>query len=170
MRLGRQLKAPKARLDVAWVAARINQAQATLRAPPVHAHIERSLAVGAPVALFVLPLELCLPLNRFAELAGYARKRIKDAALLLMLAQRRFERARAPLPGRPFLRAVRFSSVEVDRDSGWCKVPVDRLTAANGGLGLIRDDKPSALRLEAWWEPAPRGQGFVLLDLYTGAA
>lgn len=160
--------ATQAQFDPAWASARLIQAEAALRAPPARAHIVRAQPVGTPVALFVLPLELCLPLNRFAELAGYARKRLKTAALLLMLAQRRFERASAPLPGRPFVRAVRFSSVEVDRDSGWCKVPIDRLTAAHGGLGLIRDDKPSALDLHAHWEPAPPGKGFVLIDLYTG--
>jgi hypothetical protein len=88
------------RLDAAWVAERLTRALATLAAPPAKPHIERSSPVGALVARFVLPLELCLPLNRFAELKGYARKRIKDAALLLMLAQLRSERAPAPLPGR----------------------------------------------------------------------
>ena len=162
------MKAPVVRrLDAAWVAEHLNRALATLAAPPAKPHIERSVPVGLLVARFVLPLELCLPLNRFAELKGYARKRIKDAATLLMLSQCR-ERPPSPLPGRPDLRAVRFSSVEVDRDSGWCKVPVDRLTGAHGGLGLIEDDKPSKLNLACWWEPAPPKAGFVLVELYTG--
>lgn len=171
MSAARQLRAatPKARLDAAWVADRRNRASVILAAPPAKRHIVRTEPVGFLVASFVLPLELCLPLNRFAELQGYARKRVKDAALLLMLSQRSFERARQPLPGRPHVRAVRFSSVEVDRDSGWAKVPVDRLVAAHGGLGLIVDDRPSLLDLACWWEPAPPKAGFVLVELYTGA-
>lgn len=168
MRATRRLGAPRARLDASWVATRLNRASATLAAAPARSHIVRPSPAGQLVGRFVLPLELCLPLNRFAELQGYARKRIKDAAALLMLNQRRFERAPAPLPGRPMVRAVRFSSVEVDRDSGWCKVPVDRLTGKHGGLNLIEDDKPSRLQLEAWWEPAPPREGFVLVELFTG--
>ena len=168
MRLVAGRGSAKPRLDAAWVADKRNRASAILAAPPAKAHIVRTEPVGFLVARFVLPLELCVPLNRFAELQGYARKRIKGTAALLMLMQRGFERAPQPLSGRPMVRAVRFSSVEVDRDSGWCKVPVDRLTAAHGGLGLIEDDKPSKLDLACWWEPALPKAGFVLIELYTG--
>jgi hypothetical protein len=87
------------------------------------------------------------------------------------------------------VRALRLSSTEPDRDSGWPKVPVDRLCIGKRmrpkrvrlevwralaarmppvGLGWLRDDRPSALDLRAWWEPAAPGEGLVYLELWTG--
>ena len=158
-------------VDVAWIAEALNRADVILAAPPAKAHIVRVRPVGQGrlVARFVLPLTLAPTLNAFAELPHYARKKIKTAAAGLMLAQVRFQRGPL-LSGRPFVRAVRFSSVEVDRDSGWCKVAIDRLTGKHGGLGYLEDDKPSKLDLHAWWEPAPPKRGFVLVELWTGAS
>jgi hypothetical protein len=122
---------------------------------------------------------------------SWARQRVKKSALALMLAQSGGRCAPAPLSGRPMARALRLSSVEPDRDSGWPKVPVDRLCVGKRqkpkhlrpevwralasrmppvGLGWLRDDRPSALDLRAWWEPAPPGQGLVYLELWTGDA
>jgi hypothetical protein len=162
-----RLPAPRVRLDAAWFAACRNRARATLESPPAKAHIVRVEPVGTLVASFILPLELCPPLNRFAELPSYARHKLKGQALLVMRSQLR-DRVKDPLPGRPFVRAIRFSSVEVDRDSGWAKVAIDRLTGKHGGLGLIEDDRPSKLNLQAHWEPAPRSHGFVFVELFTG--
>lgn len=133
-----------------------------LSRPPARQHIVRPEARGELVARFVLPLELCPTLNSFAEWPAWRRKKAKDSALAVMLGQSR-KRWAKPLPGRPQVLAVRLSSVEPDRDSGWCKVPVDRLTPKRGGLGVISDDRPSAIDLQHWHEPAARGRGCVLV-------
>lgn len=160
----------KTMVTVAWIAEALNRADVVLAAPPARSHIVRVPPVGQGrlVARFVLPLRLCPTLNAFAEMPFYARKQLKTEAAALMLAQTRFQRGPL-LRGRPFVRAVRFSSVEADRDSGWCKVAVDRLTGKHGGLGYLEDDKPSKLDLHAWWEPVAPKHGFVLVELWTGA-
>jgi hypothetical protein len=83
-----------------------------------------------------------------------------------------FER---PLSGRPMFRAVRFSSVEPDPTAGWWKVPQDLLLPRrkrNGrmvdGFGLLADDRPNACETRTWWEPAKQGQGFVLMEVWSG--
>lgn len=150
-------------------AAALAYASEILSRPPARPHIVRPEARGEMVARFALPLELCPTLNAFAEMPTWRRKQIKDSALAVMLGQSR-RRWSAPLPGRPQLLAVRLSSVEPDRDSGWCKVPVDRLTGKRGGLGLIADDRPSCVDLAAWWEPAARGRGCVVVMVRMGGS
>jgi hypothetical protein len=73
------------------------------------------------------------------------------------------------------LRAIRFSSVEPDSTAAWWKEPADRLLPARlrggrvvPGLGIIRDDRPSALEVRAWHERVGRGQGFALLEIWSG--
>jgi hypothetical protein len=172
-------------------AAALRLAREVLAAPPARAHIVRPDGVGELVRTWVLPLDLCPALNALAEMEGWARQRVKKNALALMLAQSGGRCAPGPLPGRPTVRALRLSSVEPDRDSGWPKVPVDRLCIGKRtrprnvlpevwralaprmppvGLGWLRDDRPSALDLRAWWEPAPPGQGLVFVELWTGDA
>lgn len=168
-------------------------AAAILAAPIAKPHIERpSPSAGSFVGSWVLPLESCPRLNALAEMPNWARKKLKTAALKTMLVQCGLRRAPAPLPGRPVVRAVRFSSVEPDRDSSWTKIGVDRLcvgkrarpksmaslTAAQWkeaqakmgpvGLGYLADDKPSVLDLQAWWEPCAPGHGCVYIELWTG--
>lgn len=82
---------------------------------------------------------------------------------------------RDPLPGRPMVRAIRFSSVEPDATAAWFKTGVDVLLPPRkrgsrmvAGLGLLRDDRPSALELRSWWERVPRGEGFAVLEVWTG--
>jgi hypothetical protein len=165
------------------------QALQVLAEPPAQPHIVRPEPAGLLVASWVLPLELCPALNALAEMQSWARQRVKKNALAVMLAQSDGRCAPAPLEGRPIVRALRLSSVEPDRDSGWPKVPVDRLCLgkrrrppnlrsdvwralaprmAPVGLGWLRDDRPSALDLRAWWEPAPPGHELVYLELWTG--
>jgi hypothetical protein len=165
-------------------------AGAVLAAPPQCPHIVRPDPVGDIVRTWVLPLELCPTLNALAEMESWARRRVKEDALAVMLRQSAMRCAPAPLPGRPVVRALRLSSVEPDRDSGWPKVPVDRLCIGKRkrpprvsvevwralvakmppvGLGWLRDDRPRALDLRAWWEPAPPGEGCVYVELWTGA-
>lgn len=121
---------------------------------------------GDRVAEFALPLELCPTLNTFAEWPAWRRKRTKLNALAVMLGQHG-RRASAPLPGKPVVRAVRYSSREPDRDSAWTKVPLDRLCVAHGGVGLLRDDRPSAVDVEALWRAAPRGHGGVWVEVWS---
>lgn len=144
------------------------RALALLAAPPARPHIVRPEPRGDLVQSFVLPLELCPTLNAFAEWPAWRRKKCKDNALAVMLRQA-LRRRPTPLPGRPQVLAVRLSSTEPDRDSGWCKVPVDRLTVKRGGLGIIADDRPSAIDLVHWWEPAKKGQGCVVVEVRAGA-
>jgi hypothetical protein len=33
---------------------------------------------------------------------------------------------------------------------------------------VIRDDRPSALEVRAWWERVKRGEGFALLEIWSG--
>lgn len=159
-----RLKAGAARFDAAAARA---YASEVLSRPPARPHIVRPEPVGDLVARFVLPLELCPTLNAFAEWPSWRRQRCKSNAFAVMLGQCR-RRWAEPLAGRPVVLAVRLSSVAPDRDSGWCKVPVDRLTGKHGGLGLLRDDRPSAIDLSHWWEPARPGSGCVLLEVWTG--
>lgn len=151
-------------------AASLRRALAALDAPPTREHIERPEPKGELVARFVLPLELCPTLNVLAEWPGWRRKKVKDAALKLMHVQNGLRRLAQPLAGRPRVRCTRFSSVEPDRDSAWTKVPLDRLTGRKGGLGFLRDDRPSACDVVAWWEPAKRGEGCVLVEVYADPA
>jgi hypothetical protein len=167
------------------------RALATLAAPPAQPHIVRPEPAGELVGTWALPLELCPTLNALAEMPSWARQQVKKNALAIMLAESQGRLAPTPLPGRPLVRALRLSSVEPDRDSGWPKVPVDRLCIGKRqrpknlradvwlalaarmppvGLGWLRDDRPSALDLRAWWEPAPSGHGLVYLELWTGDA
>lgn len=130
-------------------------------------------ASGAPstgdrelVARFVLPLDLAPTLNRFAELQSYQRGKLKSQALRLM-AQQAPSAPPEPLSGRPLVRIVRFSPTQPDADSGWPKVPVDRLTPKHGGLGFIADDKPSLLQLEPHWAKCAPGKSMVYLEVWT---
>jgi hypothetical protein len=150
------------------VPAALRFASARLREPAPRSHIVRVDPKGRFVCRFVAPLDWCLPLNRFAELEGWARDRLKKAVRFHMVARQGLRERAEPLPGRPMIRAIRFSSTESDEDNGWTKVPVDRLTGKHGGLNFIADDRPSKLELVRWWEPAPRGQGFAYFELWSG--
>jgi hypothetical protein len=143
-------------------------ADSVLASPPKFDHIERRAGIGRCVARWVLPLHLCPGVNVLAEMPNWKRAKIKEAALGLMWAQSGGKRAAEPLAGRPIVRCVRFSSVEPDDNNSHSKVPVDRLTVKNGGLGHLVDDKPRNMRLATWWEPAPPGNGCVLVEVWTG--
>jgi hypothetical protein len=125
--------------------------------------------------------------NRIAEMPSWALGKLKRSLEALMLAQCGGKRAPSPLPGRPAAHVIRFSSVESDMDNSHSKFVIDRLCVGKlkrpkkmpeamwakvkprltpPGLHYLRDDKPSALRLECWWEPAPPGKGFVYIALF----
>ena len=144
-------------------------ADEALAAPPARPHIIRPVPLGVRIARFALPLELCKPMNRIArrgtQAAGWALGAMKEQAFHIMRRQQ--SPRSAPLPGRPQVLCIRFSSSEPDKYADWQKNPVDRLrvnapTAKKRlGLGFIVDDKPSCIDLQAWWELARPKQGFV---------
>lgn len=141
---------------------------AVLAAPPARAHIVRPEPRGVLVARFALPLDLCKPMNRIArrgtQNAGWALGEMKETTFLRMYGQH--ARRDQPLPGRPQVLCLRLSSSEPDKYSDWQKNPVDRLRATPKlGLGFIVDDRPSCVDLHAWWEPGPRGNGCVVIEV-----
>lgn len=144
-------------------------ARAALREPPRHSWIERPGDRGPLLWECVLPATLCPPLNRFGEMPSWKRTEIKAEAITLMLKQHGHARRRRPLPGRPAISCVRFTSMEADPDTGWSKVPVDRLQVKNKGLGFIANDRGRDIDLRCWWESGRRGAGFVYVAVYTGA-
>jgi hypothetical protein len=150
-----------------WQQRCLEYADETLTEPPRWAWTKRVQGRGTLVQRFVLPLALCPTLNAFAEMPAWRRKKIKDAVGLQMLVQAG-TRFRVPLAGRPLVLAIRFSCRESDDDSSWMKFAIDRLTPNNGGLGLIRDDKPSAVERASWVEYAKRGSGFCLVECWSG--
>ena len=112
----------------------------------------------------VLPLALCPGVNRLKEMPTFMRTRMRREALQLLAFQHGPKR-KEPLPGRPIINVVRFSSKPPDVDNASSKVIVDKLTAARGGLGLIKDDSPKFCALHCSWEPAPPKKGFVYVEL-----
>lgn len=139
-------------------------ARVTLAAPPKKAHIVRVAPVGELVARFILPLEVVKLSNPTRVAQKWMHAKAKQSAMTIMSAQFR-ERREAPLPGRPFVRCIRFSSNEPDKYADGFKVAVDRLV----DLKLIKDDRPSLCDLHQWWEYAPPKKGFGLIEVFTGA-
>jgi hypothetical protein len=170
----------------------LDRAAARLALPPAYARIQRHPGRGTLVAAFVLPLELAAPANASRHASGWTMAAVRSVVLEVITKQLRsaFDgelraflndrrkvamRALSPLPGRPQLRAVRFSSVEPDATAAWWKVPVDVLLPARQrrgatveGIGLLRDDRPAVLETCAWWEPAPPSEGFVVIEIWSG--
>jgi hypothetical protein len=154
-------------------AALLEFADQALSARPAKPWIRRPVPAGSRVARFVLPLELCQPTNRTGRLAAaqpWRRARDKAAVWLAMRAQ--CLPWDAPLPGRPQVLCVRFTSVPTDAYSDWAKSAVDVLTARKEGsprrLGIIVDDRPSAADVVQWCEPAPGGKRFCLIEVRSG--
>jgi hypothetical protein len=142
-----------------------------------------------PLVRFVLPLALCQPTNRTRGAPGYMLGKTKAALAEVMLeqwqaARRLIERdggrvPALPLAGRPIVCASRFTSSATDAYADWAKAAIDtlcvlRLRPADmlkrkhppRRLGIIVDDSPEAADVRQWCEPAPRGQGFVLVEVW----
>lgn len=156
-------------------------AEGALSLPPAREHIERAApAPGAQLlARFVLPLELCKSGNPRGYEQPWQHERVKKALHLRMLVQLGGRPWAAPAPGRPFVRCIRFSSVEPDAFADSFKAPVDILTGpdARGArraskraprrLNVIADDNARAIRLSQHWEPAPQKHGFGLIEVWS---
>lgn len=149
----------------------------TLANPPTRPYIERVSMAGKLVAEFILPLELCEPQNRKTRAAAWVHASKAKRTFEVMAAQ--LPKPKQPLPGRPQVRCIRFSSVQPDKFNDGCKVAVDRLCchvprivkgkpSHNLKLGLIVDDNPKHADVSQTWEYAPPGKGFVYLAVSTG--
>lgn len=146
------------------------EAERLLALPPKHPWIDRPAPRGDLVARFVLPLELCQPQNRTRHGKPWALGKLKQDVYLCLLTQR--GPRESALDGRPQLRCCRFSSSQCDACSDWAKHAIDALCRPRGrrrhGLGFLRDDRPKDVDVRQWWEPAPAGKGFCLLEVWTG--
>lgn len=150
--------------------ALLERAESILSAQPEIARIERPEPHGDRLARFVLPLELCKPQNRKGKIAPWAA--IKDRERVAQAMAIQVRPWRDPLPARPQVLCVRFSSVEPDPYSDWAKMAVDVLCAptkrCRDRLNIISDDAPKHAEVHQWWEPAGRGDGFVYIEVRTG--
>ncbi len=148
-------------------------------AGPCAGHLPRVAGRGERIARFVLPLELLPPTNRRFHQKAWALGALKEKVFRLMWIQHPSIR-KEPLPGRPQIRAVRFSTTEPDALADWAKMAIDCLCVprppkkpggrAKKGLGLIRDDAPKFVDIASpWWERARMREGFCLIEVWGGA-
>lgn len=151
-------------------AERLGWALERLALPPARDWIVRPAVRGEPVARFILPLQLCLSTNHTGRSAFASDTkllgRMKDELAQLMAVQCR--PWKEPLKGRPQVLAVRFSSREPDACSNFAKWAIDVLCRKRGNshrLNIIEDDRPRLAEVHQWWEPCPRGEGFVFLEV-----
>lgn len=148
----------------------VGRALRTLSLPPAKPWIERPQFNGEVIARFVLPNELCQPQNakRDSQIWRRQKDRVTIQSQMVLQCRPRPE----PLTGRPQVLCVRFSSVEPDKYSDWCKVPVDVLCRKRVDrvqrLNIIHDDAPRYADVWQWWEPAPKDEGFVFIEVRTG--
>lgn len=130
---------------------------------PAVPHIERPTPIGNCRVRFALPLSLLPTGNAMRHGKPWALARLKNQCLSLMRSQLP-TRLELPLPGRPQVLCVRFSSVEPDKYNDGFKVAVDCLVK----LGLLVDDAPKFVDLHQWWEPAAPKCGFGIVELWSG--
>lgn len=163
--------------DREWARA---YAAEVLAHPPLYDVIERPVISGTLVVSFVLPLELCKPVNRVNQAQPWMFARLKRDVFNCMAAQVH-SRCTEPLPGRPQVVCVRFSCIATD---GWTgnsfKAAIDCLgpmrhpkpgvkgSKQKLGLGIIADDSIWKIKEHQRWEPAPRALGFGLVQVWTG--
>jgi len=153
-------------------AAALRLADEAMAREPALARLARPVVSGERVARFVLPLDACKPQNRTNHRSPWAYQADRKRVAMLMGVQ--CPRRREPLRGRPTVVCTRFSSVEPDAFADWAKMAVDVLTMPTGRamnrLGLIEDDRPAKAEVIQRWEPAKRGEGFCLIEVWTGEA
>ena len=142
------------------LSASLITAETILSLPPAHPHIVRPEPAGDLVQQFVLPLELLPTQNATRGKAGWAIAKLRKQVYTVMRSQVDdwLVGRDAPLPGRPFVRCVRFSASEPDRFNDGFKLAIDRLRPTRvhagktvPGLGLIVDDSPRCIDLHQWW-------------------
>lgn len=170
-------KSPAEKLASFDIPAALARADEIL-AGPCTGSLPRVEGRGELVHRFVIPLELAQAENRHSHGVSWSHAARKEKLFRIMWLQHPFVRV-APLPGRPFLRRVRFSVKEADEPGEGFKTPIDFLCVpkppkrlgARGkkGLGFLVDDAPKDVeRAPAWCERVPPGFGFCLLEVWTG--
>jgi len=141
-----------------------------LRNPPPLARLVRPVPKGGLVARFVAPLDLLKRQNWSRHRQTGELSRVKKELAYHMRCQN--PGLRSPLPGRPFVRCIRFSSVEPDVSADTFKMCIDLLCMPNlkapMRLNFLRDDRPRDAEIHQTWEPAPQGGGFGLIEVFTG--
>lgn len=163
--------------------AKLHHADAQTRPHPMQEGRRIPIRVGAYgecAAEFFFPLALLKPRDRLRKELAWQAKHDRDAVLRWMALQRSYgvfaHRDSLPLTGcRPLVRCIRYSSTEPDSTAGWGKVAVDCLQPGGlrrgrpySGLGIIRSDSPRETDVVEWWEPAPRGKGFCVVEVWKG--
>ena len=156
-----KLKQPKADPRAFSVREASERSFEIMRRPSL-GHTPRVEPIGNLVERFLLPLSLIQPQNR-THGKTWMLGRMKSECLAVMRSQL-VTRPTSPLSGRPQVLCVRFSTTEPDRYNDGFKVAVDRLK----DFGIIVDDSPRCIDLHHWWERAGRGQGFGLIEVWSG--
>jgi hypothetical protein len=161
------VKAPRFRLfDAAETMAK---AADVLSRPPAKAHIVRVQGRGRLVRQFALPIELCPTTNATRHAPKGLNARIKADITTVMLVQTQGRVRMNPLPGRPMIIGIRFSSRQPDRFCNSFKMAIDRLMVGDNRLGYLREDNPDRIDEHQRWEKAPKGdKGFAILEIWSG--
>jgi hypothetical protein len=151
----------------------LRRADEALERPPTWDWVKRVSPVGDPVKRFALPLDYCPTSN--VRMRGGKGQRFKEAAIKracfsTMLGQNGGRKQTLPLKGRPFVRAIRFTTTATDRESDWLKIPLDRLCCGPTGLCYLEDDSEKHIDVVKWCEQSKRNEGFVVIEIYTGEA
>lgn len=155
------------------------RADVILRDPPTRAHIVRVKPSGRLVNRFALPLELCEPQNRRRAAPAWAMANKRESILQLLASQLHHQLPERPLPGRPIVQCIRFSARAPDAFADSFKLAIDclcprRIRKHKGiarlipGVGLIADDRPEVCDVRQRWEYVPRGEGFSVIDVWSG--
>lgn len=148
------------RRAVLTLAQMLERADAILAAPP-HGHIARTAGRGELLARAALPLDLLPTTNATRHVQPWAAAKLKKRIAGAMLAQ--IGRRAEPIAGRAFVRLIRFSSVEPDQLNDGFKAALDAVVK----LGWLVDDAPRYVEIASWWERAPRGEGFGILEVWS---
>lgn len=114
-----------------------------------------------PIAVFQLELEQAPLLNTFMFWHWTKRMRLSKQLAVIILAQ--IGRRKEPLPGRPKLWAIRYSTQKPDQDNAGTKLWLDQLVK----LGWLKDDSPDHVEIVTEWCKARRGEGRVVVQLFS---
>lgn len=152
------IKRPKPRLTYLEMLAKWHERQDDFTVPGQH------------VATFVIPLDMCK--RQDARLKNLGWKAAKDKRELTGYLRSQMRPRAECLTGRPYVLCVRFSSVEPDKYSDWAKLAVDCICAPNkrspSRLNIIRDDAPKFAEIDQRWVEAKPGEGFCVVEIWTG--
>lgn len=165
-------------------------------AGPCAYHLPRVPGRGVLVFRFVLPLELCKTTNALISMMSarpkVGQKKFTPAMQSKALEERVFRMmwlqhptvCDAPLPGRPMLRIVRFSSVESDEGADGMKLARDllrvprapawserhrKICGGRKGFGFLVDDAPRFVETARWGEKIAPGKGFSMIEIWSGS-